>query len=250
MAISEADLCDRFIDLLPEEWTVYAETAGYDMVLVHTSGVQIAVEAKTSLNPKVLTQIVESGLGYYSDFGPDFKAVLIEKTQQHMKTLCEALGITVITIRKKDTWPKKELIYEIEPELPKLNEFDEMREQRVYFWGISNWFDLFPHERLPLPEYVPDVRAGVPSPSVLGHWKIQAIKICIWIERNKIITRSHFKSFQVDPSRWMNGYWLKKGERRGDWVAGQSFPADAFREQHPTVYPQIEADYEKWSEGI
>lgn len=248
--MSEAELCERFIDLLPEEWSVYAETQGYDMVLVHTSGVQIAVEAKMSLNPKVLTQIIETGLGYYSDYGPDFKAVLVGKSQLHMQTICRALGVTVLTVREKDTWPKKEVVYEIEPELPELKSFEEFNTQRMYFWDRNKWFDLFPHQRMTLPEYVPDVRPGVPSPQVLGHWKIQAIKICIWIERNKTITRSHFKSFQVDPSRWMNGYWLQKGERRGDWIAGQSFPADAFREQHPTVYPQIEADYEKWSEDI
>lgn len=248
--MTEAELCDKFISLLPEEWTVYAETGGYDMVLVHASGVQIAVEAKTSLNPKVLTQIVDTGLGYYSDYGPDFKAVLVGKSQLHMKTLCKALGITVVTIRERDNWPSKEISYEIEPELPELKSFDEFNLQRMFFWNDRHWFDLFPHKRLGLPEYVPDVRAGVPSPSVLGSWKIQAIKVCIWIERNKTINRSHFKSFEVDPSRWMNGYWLKKSGVRGKWIAGQSFPAESFRAQHPKVYAQIEADYDEWSEKI
>lgn len=38
--------------------------------------------------------------------------------------------------------------------------------------------------------------------------------------------------------------------KRGDWVAGPSFPGQPFKAQHPTVWAQIENDYDKWSKEI
>ncbi|TIU81425.1 MAG: hypothetical protein E5W01_20510, partial [Mesorhizobium sp.] len=61
---SEAALCAAFIARLPKDWTAYPETAGFDILLVRgADGAQIGVEAKMTLNAKVLMQAVE---GLYS----------------------------------------------------------------------------------------------------------------------------------------------------------------------------------------
>lgn len=73
---TEAALCQAFIRSVPAEWIVYPETAGWDILLVHRiGGWQIGVEAKQTLNAKVLCQAID-GVRYNAD-GPDFRAVLV-----------------------------------------------------------------------------------------------------------------------------------------------------------------------------
>jgi hypothetical protein len=67
---------------LPEShmrWTVYAETAGFDLLLVQdVTGVQVGIEAKLTLNLKVLEQALPSRYdGFHRpSVGPDYRAVL------------------------------------------------------------------------------------------------------------------------------------------------------------------------------
>ena len=98
-----------------------------------------------------------------------------------------------------------------------------------------------------LVAYVPDVIAGDKAPVIMGSWKIKAMKVCVWVESHGMITRSHFKALGIDPSRWMTGHWLKKGEVRGEWVAGPSFPSGKFKTEHSRVYDEITFDLEKWT---
>lgn len=251
---TEAELCRVFAETVPSAWTVYNETAGFDMLLVHETGFQIGVEAKLRLNAKVVLQAADTcyrrGLGA----GPDARAVLVPAGHNNsdLARLCKLLAITVVTVRHTSAWRRKgDGEWSIEPLLPKA--------QRVHgvdgkcdtnmspFWKNDRWFDLCPVEQAALPEYLPDVPAGTPSPVVLGRWKIQAIKVCIWVERHGAITRQHFKALGIDPSRWMTGHWLKKGAVRGEWVAGPGFPLEQFRAVHPTIVDQIDADFGTWS---
>lgn len=246
---TEADLCRAFAETVPSAWTIYNETAGFDMVLVHESGAQIAIEAKLILNPKVLAQVIETR-PHQNFTGPDFRAVLIGNDGNHdLRTLAAALGVTVMTVARKSKHVSsygsnstKAAKFFSRPKLPKVEPFKQCR------WGsFTNWFDQVPAQRLALPEYVPDVPAGVSSPVVLGAWKIQAIKVCVWVESKGSVTRSEFKALGVDPGRWMTGHWLKKGKTRGNWVAGPDFPLPQFKIAHPIVVDKVIADFDKWS---
>ncbi len=74
---TEADLCDAFISwALKQGWTSYAETGGFDILLVK-DGTQVAVEAKLKFNTTVLGQILPSRYGHDLEHGPDFRAVLV-----------------------------------------------------------------------------------------------------------------------------------------------------------------------------
>lgn len=243
---TEAALCAAFADAVPKGWTVYNETGGFDMVLVHDTGFQIGVEAKMRLNPKVILQAVDTGIMKGRKPGPDARAVLVPHsttTSSDLARLASLLSVTVISLRRRTHWePQKPGSWAITPDLPEAQNIILGR-----FWTNDQWFDLCPVARVKLPEYVPDVPAGTPSPMVLGRWKIQAIKVCIWVERHKAVTRQHFRALGIDPGRWMTGYWLKKGMVRGEWVAGPHFPLPQFRAQHPTIVDAIEADFDKWS---
>jgi len=191
MFLKEAELCLAFAETVPSTWTVYNETAGFDMVLVHESGFQIGIEAKLRLNAKVVRQAVDIFYAHGTNAGPDARAVLVPQNKgfdSDIARLCKLLSLTIITVEPTSEWSRKR---------------------------DGEWFDLCPVAQAKLPEYVPDVPAGHPSPVVLG--------------------------------RWMNGYWLKKGKIRGNWVAGPDFPFEQFRAVHPTIVEKVISDFEKWS---
>ncbi|MGC4003204.1 MAG: hypothetical protein QM811_08750 [Pirellulales bacterium] len=92
---------------------------------------------------------------------------------------------------------------------------------------------------LELPDYQPDVRAGIPSPTVLSEWKIQALRLCALLELHGELTAEDFLRLGMDHRRWTYPYneWLTI--RDGRFVAGEGL---RFPEQHPEVYAAIVAD--------
>ena len=253
----EADLCREFAAVIARDepdWTVYPETGGYDMVLAHKDGPQIAVEAKLVLNAKVLCQVMPR----WSDIarGPDFRAVLVGRAQGDMIPLADHLHITTLMLdvrwqapRRFDQQGPSRHRFTLRTKLPEVKPA-AYGKARFDWFDREGWYDLAPSERIKLPEYVPQVEAGHPAPMVLSDWKIKAMKVCQWVIREQTITRAHFKALKIDPSRWMNGYWLEKAEGRGHWRAARQFPGDAYRNQHPEVWAQIEADYANWSKPL
>lgn len=237
---SEAELCATFIKQLPKGWTAYAETAGFDILLVRAAdGAQIGVEAKLTLNAKVVLQAVErTSYFYQNSCGPDFRAVLVPygRAGGELSQICRMLHVTVIEMKTKEvylaqTWsPKKKFT----PDLPEIG--DHYRREE--------WADCAPWKRCKLPEYVPDVTAGASAPSTLSDWKISAIKICILVDRTGFVTRADFSQLKIDHRRFLDMGWLQQSGERGKYVLGP-YPL-RLRDQHPSVFPQIEADFEKW----
>ena len=228
-----------------DTWTVYPETCGWDLVLRRDQdGLTIGVEAKLSLNATVLCQAL-SGVG--SDYAsePDVRAILVPEVKcvGGLETIARHLGIQVIDAyapRILDEWERKYTKREprptFRPELP--------WSQRGGWEESRDWMERCPDRPLKLPDYVPDVEAGVPSPLQLTDWKIRAIKVAVVLARRGWVTRADFKALKIDMSRWTQGHWLAPGAARGHWVASERMPN--FRAQHPTNFAQIEADLEKW----
>ncbi|RWH31638.1 hypothetical protein [Mesorhizobium sp.] len=237
---TEAELCAAFVAALPKAWTAYAETEGYDILLVRADGLQIGVEAKLRLNAEVVVQASKSW--GYDATGPDFRAVLVPSghAQRHMSAICAMLGITVITMTHPDDHTEERYGWRppaFRPDLPDKN-------TNQYWSGREHdWYDRCPGARCRLPEYVPDVGAGHSAPVSLTNWKIQAIKLLIILQRRGYVTKADFKHVKIDPSRWTRD-WLERGAERGQFVAGRYTPD--LKAQHPTNWAQIEADFEKW----
>ena len=254
---TEAALCQAFIRSVPPEWVVYPETAGWDILLVHrVGGWQIGVEAKQTLNAKVLAQAID-GLRR-NDVGPDFRAVLVGRVVAENAVLASALGLTVITPKSYSQWcirsrhfdPCGPRVPAFQPDLPKAEVVARIGDWWSTWSPDGAWKDMFPSQRHKLPDYVPEVAAGVPSPMILSDWKIKAMRVCVWIVRNQTINRAQFKALGIDPSRWMDGRWLSKGPGRGDWVAGPDFPGEKMRAEHASIWAKIEADYLSWSAKV
>ena len=249
---NEAALCEAFLQTIPEGWTPYNETAGWDILLVHSTGFQIGVEAKQRLNAKCLVQAMDAIRGGWT--GPDCRAVLVGAAGPDLCSIARRLGITVITMEKR----RRNVLYGSAnvggdfismPDLP--TEVNLERLNVNWNWlSQRDWFDHAPTAREPLPEFVPNVPAGCPSPTILSQWKIQALKMVIWVERNRYATRAHFKHLNISPSMWMNGNWMKPTGTRGVWEAGRNWPGERFKAEHPQIVPQIEEKYSEWSSGM
>lgn len=234
--IKETDLCTAFIAALPKTWTAYPETGGFDILLVRKAdGFQIGVEAKLKLNAKVISQAAENSSSWHACYpGPDCRAVLVpESVSYEMSAICNFIGLTVIRTREVDGQKSRYWGEAFRPALPGENYSSE-----------DNWFELVPFERLDVPDWVPDVMAGSPSPVSLTHWKINAIKIVVTLQKRGFVTRKDFKHFGVSMPRWISGTgWLIK-DGKGGWIKGPHLPD--FKVQHPVNYKQIAAEYEAW----
>lgn len=239
----EHHLCAAFIEALPEAWTAYPETAGFDILLVHRDGYQVGVEAKLRLNAKVVEQSLPSwhaDYGYREESGPDFRAVLVPKgCVGGLSAVCSALGITVISCSHPSERSGYGIRDEFRPRLPEQNP--------KWNWDDKHWHDWCPLKRCRVPEYVPDVVAGASAPATLSVWKVGAIKLTVLLERRGYLTREDFKRFDVSMSRWTAPWsgWLSKGGARGRWIKGPALPD--FRTQHPVNFAEIEADFPKWN---
>ena len=251
---TEADMCDQLIDYAGARgWVCYPETAGHDLLLVRkTDGYQIGIQAKLQANLEVLSQSVR-GDGFWVSDGPDFRAVLVPyycAKVSMLQEFCPYIGTTLITARPG-----------------KVDRQGSVRMPNGYGWTSAfrpglpgepgwdagsgrEWFELCPSRRCRLPEYVPDVRAGVPAPVQLTHWKIGAIKIAVLLERRGHVRREDFKHLHIDHRRWIasgpNSILIADpphGFRQRD--GGK--PGMGFKAEHPRNYDEIAADFEKWA---
>lgn len=217
---TEAEMCDVFISWLARypDWIAYAETEGWDILLAHHDGTQIGIQAKLKFNMAVLAQTVESGRGW-NDVGPDYRAVLVPAVGG--MDICDALGLTMIRPRKH--WNGG---FEFDPD------FGDRRHER---WHFSN-----PTKRYKLPAYIPDVRAGVPSPSILSKWKIAALQVSAVIELRGYVTRQDFRVAGVDHRRWVQEWLDPVPGKTGAWCWRPD--AKRFSAAHPVVYSQVLSD--------
>lgn len=234
----EADLCHHYIEWLKKtapDWVAYPETGGFDIVLAHQSGAQIGIEAKLKLNTKVIVQATSNG-HMHGGYGPNFRAVLVpSETNTELEPLCKMLGITIIKGWKNYPGQTHERV-DFSPRPPKY--FD------AAVWS-PEWFDLCPDRLLKLPDYIPDVCAGVASPIALTDWKIRAIKVAIILERENFIRRKDFKLLGISHSRWVSMRWVEPV--KGGYTKGN---VPDFRMQHPVNFEQIEADFDTWRQAL
>lgn len=249
-ATEQAMVADFTAWVRHQNWQVYAETGGWDLILVRPDdGFQVGVEAKLRLNADVLCQVIGHDTRSRQGHGPDCHAVLVPeaKATGGLATIARRLNIVVVTGSApvhghlvwragvwygdgRDAWTGACF----RPGLPTRADGQYMDPE---------WPELCPDRRVTLPDYVPDVVGGASAPIALTHWKIQAIKMACLLEHRGWVTRSDFKAINLHMSRWTEGQWLSR-VGGGRWAAGPGLPD--FRTQHPVNYEQIKADLPKW----
>jgi len=232
---SEADMIAEFLRNLERlnrgVWTVYPETGDWDLLLVHRDGFQVGLEAKLTLNAKVIEQALDGQHSTYATHGPDYRGVIVPAggLQHHLEKICAAIGIGICRVRAPESG------HYYSSGLP-----DE--------GGFANWPNWCPTQRIPIPDYVPDVAAGHPAPVKLTEWKIRAIRLMIILERRGYVTRQDMKAIKISPSRWTD-CWHGFLERTSTGYVRCDRTPD-LRAQHPVNYAQIEADAEQWAKSM
>lgn len=235
---SEAELCAAFNAWAKGRgWTPYAETAGWDVLLVAADGTQIGVQAKMRLNVKVLSQAVPSRWDIeWRTEGPDFRAILVPRDEPDATDLCTALGLAVFHPLGRGYRDD-----EGDRFAPEIGD-----EHRPYY-KQAPWHWWGPAKRCELPAYVPDVPAGASGPVQLTPWKVAALKITALLELRGHVTRDDFRRLGIDHRRWAGpGGWLDIKD--GVYVRGERL---AFDRQHPIVYQQVLADVRReWGDDL
>lgn len=227
---TEAQLCEAFIAWAKQKgYVAYPETADFDILLVDAQGFQIGVEAKLRLNLKVVMQALPGGYG--QETGPDHRAVLVPSLEGDLRYICKHLGLEIFycTTRYGHFTSRPVVRHDFHWD-------DEHSGRPMFDWN--------PTRRCKLPEYMPDVAAGVPAPLKLTEWKTGALKVLAHLAIHGTITRKQIKAYGNDSRAWCgpNGWLLPhSGDKRdGRWMRGQSCPP--FDKQHPTVFQQVKAD--------
>ncbi|MBI5255382.1 MAG: hypothetical protein HY855_02705 [Burkholderiales bacterium] len=235
---SEADLCAAFISWVDAEagrfsygiqcpkWTPYAETAGWDILLVGPDGTQIGIQAKLRFNLKVLAQTLPERWAHWHDQGPDYRAVLVPERDGGAEQICAALGLMLFAPTRVRFDSLDRVIREFRPGL-NLEHAD-------------GWHYWSPRKRCEVPEFVPDVPAGASGPVQLTKWKIAALRIVATLEVRGFVTKADFRRHQVNPRRWTGpSGWLVAGAEPGQFLRGPDLDFDA---QHPKVYAEVLGD--------
>jgi hypothetical protein len=231
-----------------QDWLFYAETGGWDAVLVRpVDGFQIGVEGKLSINAKVLCQALAHDHYWDGGIGPDCVAILApaEKTVSGLATIARRLGVVVIGAAPAPSWQRSKLPV-FKPELPTTRDRWSLRDDYAH----DAWPEHFPDARVTLPDYIPDTVAGRPSPTPLTPWKVGALKVMVVLELQGHITRADFKALGLDYRRWVQ-FWLTKPRKPGggfvdtlNWYECGATPK--LRTMHPVNYKQVKAARGKW----
>lgn len=238
---SEEALCAAYAEFATASgWIVYPETAGFDMLLVRPegdphAGTQIGVEAKLKLNAKVVEQILDHDPWDISwERAPDYRVVLVGDPGRAtgIALLLHRCGVTTIAPEPE---PGASHCTRIWPE------DGGYGGSPFYVVGAGHdscWTDLNPANRCDLPEYLPTVAAGVPSPIRLSRWKIGALKILAELEVRGTINRARIKELGCDASRWTRApdMWLDPAGK-GLFVRTDRIPK--FADQHQEAYADI-----------
>lgn len=239
---TEADLCRCFLAATGPDWTPYAETCNWDILLVRkVDGFQIGIQAKLKLNTHVIAQTIEDGRCYSAErAGPDCRAVLVpDEETGHFDLIAGYIGFTIIRVSSPDRDVVRfGRVSPFRPYLPKSDGHGR---------GVE-WFECAPAKRHALPEYVPDVTAGSSAPLQLTAWKISAIKIAVTLDQRGYLTRADFKHHGIDYRRFIAREYGWLIVEDGRYLRGDRFPD--FKAQHPRVYGEIVADSAKWMPAV
>jgi hypothetical protein len=242
---TEAALCEIFVRDIRAlgGWTVYPETAGFDMLCVYDrTGHQLGIEAKLALNAKVADQITPDHYQGYDTTGiegPDFRAVIVPQITEASSGIAKLLRIVGVQVWApsdgyRHGWSFEQVLNKHGRGNPDRREYDPA-DGPLLSWDMA-WHDWNPAHRCRLPEFVPAVACGVPSPIQLTPWKIGALRVLADLEVDGFVTARSVRAHGIDARRFCatDGWLTSAGD--GKWTRGK---LPAFDLQHPETYAQL-----------
>jgi hypothetical protein len=178
---TETALCEAFIGSLSPCYRVYAETSGWDFLIVGRGGVQIGVQAKLVGGVPVLQQALPKRRRSAAMPGPHYRAVLIARwpgrttaarlrRRHELYDLASRLRIIVFEPRPlhrdwlRLTYHGNEALIRGRP--PGMSIHLDWR-----------WYRWRPERPEWIPGFVPDLPAGVPNPRTVTPWSVAACRL-------------------------------------------------------------------------
>lgn len=213
---TEADLCAAFIAWAENLGArCFAEWGGWDILVMLSSGQQIGIQAKLTLNDHVILQALPSQFHSQEWPAPDFRAVLVPEDKSRRGQIAQMLGLVVF-----DAMPSHR------------TEGKHGFTPRLEDW--RNWTDWNPERRHEIPETSTDSVAGSPSPITLTPWKLSALAVLAEIQVKGRIHSRRVRELGCNPSRWTQCRWITPDGERGFWIRGEKCPP--FDSQHPSAF--------------
>jgi hypothetical protein len=225
---SERELCQFFMEAARDQgWSVYPETAGYDILLVATDKVrggsvqvhdQVGVEAKLRGNVTVLRQAMPSVRRRGSS--PHFFSVLVPTASQDFKYVATQLGIVVFSALQPQGW--RDLVKKAP------NVASKLARHYRYEGAEPCW----------TPGMHIDIEAGVASPKSITPWKIAAVKLCLRAARYGTVTSADFRDAGISTTVFRTNGWIRPVGK-----AGRLLTYALNNEANPPhiLYPEIAA---------
>lgn len=194
---TENELCNVLIEYASKnDWIVYPETSNFDILLVK-NGYQIGIQAKLKDNIEVLYQAIDYRTRHFNS-GPNIRAVLVPQASTEFLIIAKLLKIFVIEAlnQKYNRWP----FYTSKTILEKKINID--------LNNIPNYLERSPKKLCWIPEVQVITPAGVKSPKSITLWKIEAVKLCILLDKNSFLTRDDFKNAKISDTIWKIKKWI------------------------------------------
>lgn len=191
---SEAELCRALIDRVRDEFAVYPETSGWDLVLVsRATGEQIGIEAKLRANLDVLVQAHAYASHELRVAGPAVRAVLVPDAGHAFKYIARELRLAVI-----EGW-----MYVVDREGRQTHPAAAKAVFDVEIRTAPRWS---PKKPLWLPPAEPaGLVAGASAPLRMTPWKVKALELCALLRSRGYLEPADFRRLKVDSGWWIRG---------------------------------------------
>jgi hypothetical protein len=250
----ESELCDDFRAWLlanHPEWTIYPETGEWDMLCVHqTTGDQVGIQAKLKANCCVLRQAVDgmTGIDYGGDrkmklAGPHYRCVLVPSFDDDFMKVCRILRVVAFKASADQKFDHTTRDYVTTHGFETKWQPSPFEKREGWRANSSEKYRIDTQKPVKLPEYVPDVAAGVKCPTQLTPWKIGMLRVIAIIEIRGHVTNKQAKEHGIHASRLSQMTCEHSPKfasliraRKGVYKLG---PAMKHHLNHPEVYPQI-----------
>lgn len=220
--MTEAELCAEFTKVARANgWEVYAETGGWDLLLVWTGDAPVLVydsgHRELELHNGPEEGFSGSKLAAMEDeieLAPGDQWGIQAKLRGSFEVIDQALvGVQWVERGRTQRMAAPDFRSVLVPSAsaPFLHICSHLRLGVVtplitdVYRPTYRWTTRLQHT---LPPIVPSWTGGAPSPKSLSHWRVQALKICARLRAGEILMRKDFKEYEINIKTFVQRHWI------------------------------------------
>lgn len=178
--MTEADLCEAFIVAArAADWTVYPEQGHWD-ILLQRRGIQVGIQAKLVADTHMLVQALPRPIRMAGQPGPHYRAVLFgrgagrtEKARMRQRSEIYTLAKNLRLLVLQQPMVGRSWLFRLSD-----SNLRPLFGQAEVDWRYYRWR---PDTPVWVPDFVPDLPAGVPAPRSVTPWALAACELeALW----------------------------------------------------------------------